>query len=104
VLGLGAAEAALHEILVGRSHAQTWAARRGQYGADLIAAEWSEYLSAGCVRNIWTCDACGYDFEDSVCFFSPPTHPKRQASAAGNHPDYRQVDGLVYRVAVEAQR
>ena len=56
-----------------------------QCGADIIAPEWSEYLSTGCVRNVWTCEACGYDFEDSVCFYAP-AHPRRRANAAGNHP------------------
>jgi hypothetical protein len=56
-----------------------------QCGADIIAPEWSEYLSTGCVRNVWSCEACGYDFEDSVCFYTP-AHSKRQANAAGNHP------------------
>jgi hypothetical protein len=56
-----------------------------QCGADIIAPEWSEYLSTGCVRNVWSCEACGYDFEDSVCFYAP-AHSKRQANAAGSHP------------------
>jgi C4-type Zn-finger protein len=37
-----------------------------QCGADLIAAEWSEHVSDHCVRNVWSCDACGYQFEDTV--------------------------------------
>jgi hypothetical protein len=45
-----------------------------QCGTGLIAPEWSEYLSTGCVRNVWTCETCGYDFEDSVCFYAP-VHP-----------------------------
>jgi hypothetical protein len=35
-----------------------------QCGADIIAAEWSEHLSESCVRNVWSCEACGYQFED----------------------------------------
>jgi hypothetical protein len=42
-----------------------------QCGADIIAPEWSEYLSNGRVRNVWTCEACGYGFEDSVYFCAP---------------------------------
>ena len=38
-----------------------------QCGADIIAAEWSEHLSESCVRNAWSCDACGYQLEDTVC-------------------------------------
>ena len=37
-----------------------------QCGADIIAAAWSEHLSDSCVRNVWACDACGYQFEDTV--------------------------------------
>jgi C4-type Zn-finger protein len=37
-----------------------------QCGADLIAAAWSEHLPDSCVRNVWSCDACGYQFEDTV--------------------------------------
>jgi ribosomal protein L37AE/L43A len=42
-----------------------------QCGADLIAPEWSEYLSTSCVRNVWTCEACGYNFEDGIYFSAP---------------------------------
>jgi ribosomal protein L37AE/L43A len=42
-----------------------------QCGADIIAPEWSEYLSTGGVRNVWSCEACGYDFEDSIYFSAP---------------------------------
>jgi len=37
-----------------------------QCGADIIAPEWSEHLSDNRVRNVWSCDACGYQFEDSI--------------------------------------
>jgi hypothetical protein len=37
-----------------------------QCGADIIAAEWSEHLSESYVRNVWSCEACGYQFEDTV--------------------------------------
>jgi C4-type Zn-finger protein len=37
-----------------------------QCGEDIIAPEWSEHLSAHCVRNVWSCEACGYRFEDAV--------------------------------------
>jgi hypothetical protein len=42
-----------------------------QCGADIIAPEWSECLSTGGVRNVWSCEACGYDFEDSIYFSAP---------------------------------
>ena len=37
-----------------------------QCGADLIAPECCEHLSDQCVRNVWSCEACGYQFEDMV--------------------------------------
>ena len=37
-----------------------------QCGADIIAAQWSEHVSEHCIRNVWSCDACGYQFEDTV--------------------------------------
>ena len=36
-----------------------------QCGADIIAPEWSAYLSTR-VRNVWSCEACGYQFENTV--------------------------------------
>jgi len=42
-----------------------------QCGADIIAPEWSEYLSNGRVRHVWTCEACGHGFEDSIYFAAP---------------------------------
>ncbi len=41
-----------------------------QCGAAIIAAEWSEHLSDRCIRNVWSCDACDYQFEDTV-YLSP---------------------------------
>jgi ribosomal protein L37AE/L43A len=37
-----------------------------QCRGDIIAPEWSEHLSDHCVRNVWSCEACGYQFEDTV--------------------------------------
>jgi ribosomal protein L37AE/L43A len=37
-----------------------------QCGADLMAADWSEHVTDYCVRNVWSCEACGYQFEDTV--------------------------------------
>jgi C4-type Zn-finger protein len=37
-----------------------------QCQADIIAPEWSEHLSDYCIRHVWSCDACGYRFEDTV--------------------------------------
>jgi hypothetical protein len=33
-----------------------------QCGANMIAPTWSEHLSEHCVRNVWSCEACGYQF------------------------------------------
>jgi hypothetical protein len=37
-----------------------------QCGADLVAPDWSEHLSEHRVRNVWSCEFCGYQFEDTV--------------------------------------
>jgi ribosomal protein L37AE/L43A len=37
-----------------------------QCGRDLIAPEWSEHVSDRCVRHVWVCEACGYEFETAV--------------------------------------
>lgn len=37
-----------------------------QCGEEIIAPEWSEHLSERRIRNVWSCDACGYQFEDDV--------------------------------------
>lgn len=34
----------------------------------LLAPDWSEHLSARCVRHTWSCEACGYQFETAVFF------------------------------------
>ena len=34
--------------------------------ANIIAPQWSEHVSDYCVRNVWSCEACGYQFEDTV--------------------------------------
>jgi ribosomal protein L37AE/L43A len=40
-----------------------------QCGANLIAPARAEHLSDRCVRNVWSCDACGHLFEDLVYLF-----------------------------------
>jgi len=35
-------------------------------GAVIIAPEWSEHRSERRVRNVWWCEACGYEFEHTV--------------------------------------
>ena len=55
-----------------------------QCGADLFAAEWSEHVTDCCVRNVWSCDACGYQFEDTVYLSAREgrTHHKPRAAPA----------------------
>ena len=36
-------------------------------GEQLIAPEWSEYLSQESVVNLWQCTKCGYQFETELC-------------------------------------
>jgi ribosomal protein L37AE/L43A len=42
-----------------------------QCGANLIEPEWSEHFPDHRIRNVWSCEACGYEFEDTV-YLSPP--------------------------------
>jgi uncharacterized Zn finger protein len=37
-----------------------------QCGSTLIAPVWSEYLRERCIRHLWNCDACGYEYETTV--------------------------------------
>jgi ribosomal protein L37AE/L43A len=35
-------------------------------GDPLVAPEWSEHVNERCVRHLWSCEACGYEFETAV--------------------------------------
>ena len=37
-----------------------------QCGAALNEPEWSEHFPDHRIRNVWSCQACGYEFEDTV--------------------------------------
>jgi ribosomal protein L37AE/L43A len=39
-----------------------------QCQAWLLAPTWSEHLNERCVRHIWSCETCGYEFETAVVF------------------------------------
>jgi ribosomal protein L37AE/L43A len=39
-----------------------------QCGAALGAPIWAEHLNDRHVRNLWSCEACGYQFETSAYF------------------------------------
>jgi ribosomal protein L37AE/L43A len=41
-----------------------------QCGGAIVAPEWSER----CVRNVWSCETCGYQFEHTVYFSAPKIH------------------------------
>jgi ribosomal protein L37AE/L43A len=41
-----------------------------QCGDALVAPEWSEHVNERCVRHLWSCEACGYEFETSI-YLSP---------------------------------
>ena len=34
----------------------------------LTVPEWSEQVNVRCVRHLWSCDVCGYQFEQLVYF------------------------------------
>jgi uncharacterized protein with PIN domain len=42
--------------------------RCAQCGKDLVAPIWSEHESEQSVRHLWSCEACGYEFETAVRF------------------------------------
>jgi ribosomal protein L37AE/L43A len=37
-------------------------------GEFLIATTWTERISERCVRNVWSCAGCGYEFETSAYY------------------------------------
>jgi hypothetical protein len=44
-----------------------------QCGRRLLAPEWIEHASDRIVRYLWSCEACGHQFETSV-YLAPPWH------------------------------
>lgn len=52
-----------------------------QCGAPLIAATWSEHLSERCIRHVWECEACGYQFETTVYLRSDAATEQRRKAA-----------------------
>ena len=49
-----------------------------QCGDTLFAPEWSEYLDECRIRHLWSCDACGYQFETLVSY---PVSDRKSAQA-----------------------
>ena len=37
-----------------------------QCGEAIVAPTWSEHVDDRCVRHVWECEACGYEFETAV--------------------------------------
>jgi ribosomal protein L37AE/L43A len=59
-----------------------------QCGAALIAPIWAEHLDERHVRNLWSCDACGYQFETSAYFSIrevTEVRPQQSATTASVH-------------------
>ena len=59
-----------------------------QCGAALIASIWAEHLDERHVRNLWSCDACGYQFETSAYFpirEVTEVRPQQSATTASVH-------------------
>ena len=46
-----------------------------QCGSAIVAPEWSEHRSERCVRNVWFCETCGYQFEHTVYFSALKIQP-----------------------------
>jgi ribosomal protein L37AE/L43A len=51
-------------------------------GAYVIAAIWSEQVSERCVRNVWSCDECQYEFETSAYLTSKQSGGQPQMKTA----------------------
>jgi ribosomal protein L37AE/L43A len=49
-----------------------------QCGAAIIAADWAEWVSERCVRNVWCCDECGYEFETRAYLAGPVSGADRE--------------------------
>ena len=39
-----------------------------QCGEAIVAPTWFEHVNERCVRHLWECEACGYEFETAVYF------------------------------------
>jgi hypothetical protein len=55
-----------------------------QCDAALIAPIWAEHLDDRPVRNLWSCETCGYLFESVVYF--PLSKKRNQTQAIGSIP------------------
>jgi hypothetical protein len=53
-------------------------------GAALTAPVWAEHLDDRHVRNLWSCEACRYQFETSV-YFPVPNETRGQVRLSPVH-------------------
>lgn len=37
-----------------------------QCGEAIVAPAWSEHVDEWCVRHVWECEVCGYEFETAI--------------------------------------
>jgi hypothetical protein len=52
-----------------------------QCGVALIAPIWVEHLDERHVKNLWCCEACGYEFESTVFLPILDTSPASATNA-----------------------
>jgi ribosomal protein L37AE/L43A len=53
-----------------------------QCGAEFVAPIWTEHLEGRHVRHLWSCEACGYQFETSI-YFPLPNEERHQVQPQG---------------------
>lgn len=53
------------------SHLSRPAAPCAQCGMTIPAPEWSELCDECRIRHLWSCEACGYEFETTVFYPMP---------------------------------
>jgi len=76
-----------------------------QCGGAIVAPEWSEHRSERCVRNVWSCEACGYQFERTVYFSAPKIQPDLQLKKTSELPNHRlSANAVAPLVALEASQ
>ena len=57
-----------------------------QCGAAIIAADWAEWVSERCVRNVWCCEDCGYEFETRAYLVGPLSNAKGELAELVHRP------------------
>ena len=67
-----------------------------QCDAALIAPIWAEHLDDRHVRNLWSCETCGYQFESVVYFPLSKKRIKREPSGAFRSLRRSRLTGLIW--------